>query len=447
MTDPQPHEPLSPPAPPFPRSFWIANFTELLERAAFYGFYISITLYLTDLVGFTDTETGVVAGAFVAVLYFLAPFVGALSDSIGFKKALVLAFALLTAGYTLLGLLHTKEVVVVGLLIIAVGGSFIRPLVTGTIAKTTTEANRARGYALFYWVVNIGSFSGKTFVPFIRIGAGLEFVNYASAALAFIAMLVALFAYRQPESSVPGKSVREISRSLVNVMTTPRLIIFILIIAGFWTTQYQLYATMPKYVIRLLGSDAKPEWIANVNPLIVVLFVVLITKLMRKRKAVTSIFLGMLLVPVAALMIALGQVLAASVGESLSIAGLFTVHPLVLMLVVGVALQGFAESFISPRYLEYFSLQAPKGEEGTYLGFGYLYSLFAAVAGFVISGFLLDTYCPDPNTLPAGLSTVERAAYYADAYLIWYYFMGIGILTAAALLVFAWVTRPREERA
>ena len=55
----------------FPKAFWTANFMELLERAAFYGFYIAITLYLTDRVGFTDKETGYVAGAFVAFLYFL----------------------------------------------------------------------------------------------------------------------------------------------------------------------------------------------------------------------------------------------------------------------------------------------------------------------------------------------------------------------------------------
>ena len=41
-------------------------------------------------------------------------------------------------------------------------------------------------------------------------------------------------------------------------------------------------------------------------------------------------------------------------------------------MIVGIALQGFSESFISPRYLEYFSLQAPKGEEGLYLGFSHL---------------------------------------------------------------------------
>ena len=41
--------------------------------------------------------------------------------------------------------------------------------------------------------------------------------------------------------------------------------------------QHQLYATMPKYVLRLAGEGASPSWYANVNPLVVVLTVNLVT--------------------------------------------------------------------------------------------------------------------------------------------------------------------------
>ena len=46
---------------------------------------------------------------------------------------------------------------------------------------------------------------------------------------------------------------------------------------------------MPKYVIRMAGETAKPGWIANVNPFVVVCFVSFITRLMAKRSAITSI--------------------------------------------------------------------------------------------------------------------------------------------------------------
>ena len=92
----------------FPRVFWVANVIELFERAAFYGMYIYIALYLTNEVGFTDVETGVITGTFSCLLYFFPTFQGILADKIGFRSALALAFAFLTGGYGLLGAVPEK---------------------------------------------------------------------------------------------------------------------------------------------------------------------------------------------------------------------------------------------------------------------------------------------------------------------------------------------------
>jgi len=430
----------------FPREFWIANYMELCERAAYYGFFIVLTLYLTNIVGFTDTETGIVAGVFYALLYFLPPFVGAISDKIGFKNGLVLAFGLLTIGYSLLGMFHTKGLVILFLSITLVGGAFIKPLITGTVAKTTNEDNRARGYALFYWIVNIGAFSGKTFVPYIRQGMGLEYVNFFSAGMSLLAMLFALFFFKQNDESNQGKTVAEVFDSLKKILLQPRLVILILIVSGFWIIQQQLYATMPKYVIRLRGDEARPEWLANVNPAVVVLFVILITNLMKKRKAVTSMLVGMILMPFSALAMSFSQNLEGMMGTEISIFGLMTMHPITIMLIIGIAIQGLAECFISPRFLEYFSFLAPKGEEGVYLGFSHLHSFISALVGFIMSGFLLERYCPDPKTLPVGLTEIQKAVYYQDAHVIWYYFLAIGFTSAIALYIFKNVTERIDKK-
>lgn len=424
----------------FPKEFWTANIMELFERAAYYGFFIVLTLYLTDIVGFNDKETGIVAGVFYALLYLLPPFAGAVSDKIGFKNGLILAFGLLTIGYALLGLYHEKVFVLIFLLISLIGGSFIKPLITGTVAKTTSEENRARGYSLFYWVVNIGSFTGKTFVPYIRQGIGLEYVNFFSAGMSLIAMLFAIFFFKPIDSSHQNKKISDVLISLKKVFSKPRLVALTFIVTGFWIIQQQMYATMPKYVIRLIGENAKPEWIANVNPAVVVLFVVVITNLMKKKQAVTSMFIGMLLMPFSAFAMASSKWLFNLTGDSVNIFGLFSMHPLTVMMVIGIAIQGLAECFISPRFLEYFSLQAPKGEEGVYLGFSHLHSFFSALVGFIMSGFLLDKYCPDPKTLPQGISEIEKASYYANAHYIWYYFLAIGFVAAISLWIFKLIT-------
>lgn len=199
--------------------------------------------------------------------------------------------------------------------------------------------------------------------------------------------------------------------------------------------QHQLYATMPKYVIRLAGETAKPGWIANVNPFVVVCLVSLITRLMAKKSAIFSMNIGMFLIPLSALVMSLGNVFKV---EFFS-----TISNITLMMVLGISIQALAECFISPRYLEYFSLQAPKGEEGMYLGFSHLHSFLASIFGFGISGVLLSKYCPDP-TLFATRAEWEAAS--VNAHYIWYYFAAIGLVAAFALLIFARITKKLDKQ-
>ena len=78
----------------FSKAFRVANTFELFERAAYYGVFIVITLYLSRILGFNDIQAASIAGIFSACLYLLPTFAGALADKIGFRKT-VLGFAVL----------------------------------------------------------------------------------------------------------------------------------------------------------------------------------------------------------------------------------------------------------------------------------------------------------------------------------------------------------------
>lgn len=426
----------------FPKSFWTANIVELFERSAYYAVFIAITLYLTRVVGFNDIWAGWIGGIFSAGLYFLPAFTGAYADKIGFRKAIILAFTLLTIGYFTLGALPYKSAVLPALVILMFGGSFIKSIITGTVAKTTTKENRARAYSIFYGMVNVGSFLGKTFAYPLRLEWGIESINYYSAAMTLIALITVYFFYQSVNLDEKGKPVSEIWQSFIRVLTNVRLLTLILIVTGFWIIQHQLYATMPKYVLRLVGEHASPEWIANVNPFVVMTTVVFITHMMSKVKAITSMTVGMFLMPVSALCMASSPLLYSITGESVSIFGIFTAHPITVMMIVGIVFQGLAECFISPRYLEFFSLQAPKGEEGLYLGFSHLHSFLASILGFGISGYLLTAYAPDP----AGLTPAQMETAYSHAHYIWFYFAAIGFVAAVALIVYNYVTASLDRK-
>lgn len=446
----------------FSKAFWVANSVELLERLAYYAVFIVITLYLSNVWGFSDVEAGVISGTFSAFLYLLPTFAGAYADRIGFRSAIILAFSLLTLGYSGLGLLPTmlesaglvnyemtttfsglessylRWSIVPVLVLIVLGGSFIKAVISGTVARETTSETRARGYAVFYMMVNIGAFTGKTVVDPLRKSMGdqgLVYLNFFSAAMTLLALVAVFFFYKSAKTEGQGKSFAEIGRGMWKVLTNARLMILILIISGFWMIQSQMYATMPKYVIRLIGEDASPGWYANVNPLIVFVLVNFITSFMKKRTAITSMTIGMLIIPLSALVMAGGTLVGTDY-----ILGL---HPVAFMMIVGIAMQAVAECFISPRFLEYFSLQSPKGEEGLYLGFSHLHSFFSYLFAFGLSGFLLEKYLPDPR----GFASPEAyAAATQNAHYIWFVFVGIGLVSAVALLIYGYVTRKMDQK-
>ncbi|RKZ12511.1 MFS transporter [bacterium] len=435
----------------FPRMFWTGNVAELCERAAYYGTFIALRTYLIRVVGLDDVQAGWVAGLFGGWIYLVPFFTGALADRMGFRSALMLAFALLTAGYSALGMFHTMAPVGAGLALIVLGGSFVKPVITGTVSKSSNEANRARAFSIFYMVVNIGSFTGKTIVAPIRIEMGVENVPWFSAGASLLALILVALIYFPTKDNGENQSrtLKETLRGMWMAMSNLRFLALIIITAGFWAIQGQLYASMPDYVLRMAGETYKPEWYANINPLVVVIFVVMITHMVNKWKPQNSILVAMILIPLSAVSMAS----SAWFHGNVMIFGM-EVHPITLMMIIGISIQGIAECFLSPKWLEFASKQAPPGKEGTFLGFAHMNTFFAWIFGFAFSGYLLSKYCPEPGTLDAATRAAHTAALagngpmpeaYAHAHYLWYAYIGVGAISLMALLVFIAVTKKLDK--
>lgn len=229
----------------FPRAFWTANIVELFERAAYYGMFIALTLYLTNVVGFSDINAAWIGGIFAGGLYLLPPFSGALADTIGFRRSLLLAFFLLTVGYFTLGAFPYKITVLPALLVTMIGGSFIKSIITGTVAKTSDEDNRARAYSIFYAMVNIGAFAGKGLAYPLRLYLGLEAINLYAAALTLLALAAVALFFKQVDTTEHKKSLSEVWAGFRDVVTNVRLLTLILIVMGFAVSGYLLNAYCP----------------------------------------------------------------------------------------------------------------------------------------------------------------------------------------------------------
>jgi dipeptide/tripeptide permease len=87
----------------FEPAFWVANFTEIFERVAYYATTAVLAIYLSDQLHFSNELALSVTGTFGLVVWFLPILGGTLADRLGFRRALMFAYLVMTVGYFLLG--------------------------------------------------------------------------------------------------------------------------------------------------------------------------------------------------------------------------------------------------------------------------------------------------------------------------------------------------------
>ena len=131
-----------------PGTLYSAVVMELFERLAYYGMVLVLGIYLVQHLGIRADLYGLVYGLFTGLLYILPLLAGGLADRFGYKPALVVAFSTLTAGYFLLGTTHRFGLICVALGLIAVGGSIIKPTISGSVTRTTNRRPADVGFDL-----------------------------------------------------------------------------------------------------------------------------------------------------------------------------------------------------------------------------------------------------------------------------------------------------------
>ncbi len=181
----------------FPPTFYYANAMELFERLAHYGFYIGLSLYLTNIVKMSDIEVGIVLGNW-RLAASLAPIpCGAIADRITFKRSLIIAFSLYTTAYAVILLFPTRAFVIPGLFLAALAGGFMKPVIMGTVVRTSPPGRQAEGFGVFYRMINTGSVVGKTLAYGVRRVVALRFVAGTSIIASLCALALAIFAYQE----------------------------------------------------------------------------------------------------------------------------------------------------------------------------------------------------------------------------------------------------------
>jgi proton-dependent oligopeptide transporter, POT family len=226
------------PRSPFKRSFWVANTMEIFERLAWYGFFAVSSLYITGsrsegALGFTSEQRGVLQGVVPFILYLLPVVFGALGDRFGYKKTFIAAYTVLVPAYYLLGQFTAFGTFFMSFLFVAVGAAIFKPVVVGTVARTTDETNSSMGFGIFYMMVNIGGFIGPIVAGIVRVRFGWDWVFVASAfwiACNFIWLFVF---YKEPTTeaaSAQKRTIKQVLGGIVEVLGNGRFFIMVFFI-------------------------------------------------------------------------------------------------------------------------------------------------------------------------------------------------------------------------
>jgi POT family proton-dependent oligopeptide transporter len=379
----------------FPRTFWVANVMELFERAAYYGLNSVLAIYLTASpaaggLGVGEQATSLLQSIVYAMTYVLPILGGALADRYGYRRMLLVAFSFLAAGYFAAGHMSTYALVFLALLVMACGAGLFKPIISGTIARTTDERTSAIGFGIYYWMINLGAFLAPLVVTVLRRDFSWQAVFTASALYTGLMLLPAAFVYRDPPRPESTKRLKDVLLGAAEVLGDARFMLMIVVYSGFWVLYFQEFGSMLWYLRDFVDkgpvSDAvtsalaavgihwtfvlDAEHVTVINAGTIILLQVAVSRIVKERRALPVMVTGM----------------------AFGVAGfvLLALSRNAWVFVLGIVVFTIGEMTAHPKYYSFVGLVAPADRKAVYLGYAFLYGVFGSLLGSNLGGLLYE---------------------------------------------------------
>jgi dipeptide/tripeptide permease len=407
----------------FERPFWVANISELFERLSYYAAFASLARYLHETLNFGVERASSLTGLFGGLVWFMAVFGGALADRLGFRRALSLAYLILSVSYFMLGSIGSAwlapvrnamplvVLVSIVLMLPALGVALVKPAVVGTTARASKENVRSIGYSIYYTLVNIGSAAGPYLASWVHEHVSVENVFRMAALSVFVMFFVVILLFKEPRQASEGKtaSLGEVAKNFLVVLSNPRFMLFLLIFTGYWIVFWQEFIALPLYISTYIDPKADTELILVADPLTVIALTLVIGFLTKRLHAFHAITLGTLITSLAWIIL--------------------IVRPTVFMAVITLIVVAIGEIMQQPRYYEYISRLAPPGQQGTYMGFAFLPLGIGSLIGGKFSGWLMHHFGEE----------MHRPE------MVWWSVVAVGVLTTLLLWIYDRFVRIEAE--
>lgn len=410
----------------FSSTFWTANVMELFERGAYYGLNALLARYLTDSIaegglGFREDQVGLLQSVVYAVTYVVPILGGALADRYGYRRMLLLAFSLLSAGYFASGEVTGYWAIFAGLLVMAVGSGLFKPIISGTIARTTTEENSGFGFGVYYWMINLGALVAPLVAGYLK-GFSWRWVFIASSCYCAAMLIPTIFFYRDPPKPENSKSLGEVLRGALTVLSDARFMLLIFVYSLFWVLYFQNFGSVLWYLRDFidvtpinsffqnhLGYDFQfdAQHVTVINAGTIVLLQIVVSRVVKNLKPVPTMIGGILIGSAGFLFLALSQ------------------NPWIFVL--GIATFSIGEMTCHPKYYSYVGMVAPSDKKAIYMGYAFLYGVVGSLVGSNIGGEMYYKF----------LAPLKGAAHVEGSLrTFWLVFAILGAATMFALLVY-----------
>ncbi|HPI38372.1 MAG TPA: MFS transporter, partial [Ignavibacteriaceae bacterium] len=387
----------------FSGTYWLVIMMEFFERGSYYGMMSILSVYFTDQLNFSKESVGVIKSTIQPLLYILPILAGAIGDRFGYRKTLIFAFSFLGLGYFLTSQTTEYAMVFASLVIMAIGAGAFKPMISGTIARVTTEKNSTMGFGIFYWSINFGAFLFPLIlVPYLKNNFGWEYVILASAIGTSAMLIPTIFIYKEPKRPESSKSLLEVLKGMVMVLTDVKFIMLIVIYSGFWILYFQMFDSVLWYVkdyvdptkinnavnslFAAVGINLNwyfdVEHVTVINAGTIILLQMVVSNIVKNTKALPTMITG----------IGMGTVGMAILAISTDI----------WVFIIGIVIFSIGEMTAHPKFISYVGLIAPPDKKATYLGYAFLYGVIGSSIGGILGANLYVHFVDnlkDPQTL------------------------------------------------
>jgi len=190
-----------------PKGLFVLFFAEMWERFSYYGMRALLIFYLVQHWMFSDSEAGVIYGAYTALVYITPVVGGYLADKyLGQRKAVAFGALLLTFGHFLMafegdGLGQADPAINIfwlALAFIIVGSGFLKANISVIVGQlyTRTDIRRDPAYTIFYMGINLGAALGAIIAGWLGQTYGWSY-GFGVAGLGMLLGLV-VFVWGKP---------------------------------------------------------------------------------------------------------------------------------------------------------------------------------------------------------------------------------------------------------